>query len=541
MSITLPIGWSAMEMPKPGFLVLIAVLLAGALVSTACSGADDDIDPPAAATTAAAPTSLADEDAPVDAPASTTSTEAPAPDEETTPEVSPDAEPAVVANSFDGLGDSFYPFLGNGGYDVLHYDIALDVEPAERAIDAVTTITARSTEHLVAYSLDLHGLDVASVTVDGVDAAFHRYGHELAVELPAPLPPDAEFTTVVSYSGSPSAVDDPGVRVVALGWHWADTASYTASEPLGSMTWFPSNNHPTDKATFEIRVTVPEGLTAASNGVLADEATAAGRTTATWVMDDPMATYLASVYIGEFERIDHGRAGGDGPLWRDYLPVGAPAEVAEALAITPDVIDYFEDLFGTYPYDAYGTIVMPFPIGFALENQTLSLHGIDTLGPDFVVHEILHQWLGNSNTLDDWSETWLHEGFATYLTFLYLADRDALDLDATMGRVHGIVAAEEAAPLMGLELGEMFKLSPYYRGALAVYALHRHTGDDLFEEILRVHYERGAGSTTSTAAFLHTVWELAGSEAVAVLEPWLYDEAVPESPAPAPEVDASDA
>ena len=566
-----------MDTTKPRFLALLAVVVAGALVSAACSDADDDTDPPAA-TTAAAPTSVADEDDPVDTPASTTTssatttsttvpslppppsaTEAPAHEEtdaaddttaedapaaddkpepdDTTPEDAPaaDVEPAPVASAFDGVGDSFYPFLGNGGYDVLHYDITLDVEPAERAIEAVTTITARSTEPLVTYSLDLHELDVAAVTVDGVDAAFSRYGHELAVELPDPLPAGAEFTTVVRYSGSPGAIDDPGVPFLALGWHWSDTASFTASEPLGSMTWFPSNNHPSDKATFEIRITVPEGLTAASNGVLTDETTEEGRTTATWVMDDPMATYLASVYIGEFERLDHGPADPDGPLLRDYVPVGAEPEVAEALSITPDVIDYFEDLFGPYPFDAYGTIVMPFEIGFALENQTLSLHGIDTLGPSFVIHEIMHQWLGNSNTLDDWSETWMHEGFAIYLTFLYQAERGDRDLDDTMARVYDFVAAEEAAPLMALELGEMFGLSPYYRGALALYALHRHTGDDLFKDILRVHYERGAGATTSTAAFLSTVWEWAGSEAVEVLEPWLYDETMPASPAPPPE------
>ena len=511
-------------------MAMLAALAALPLVSGACSGTSD-YDRRADATTTIAPTTTT-----APAPSTTVPPDAGS-EEEASEQPAPAAEPAATAGSFDGAGDSFYPFLGNGGYDVLHYDIALVVEPAEQAVEAVTTITARSAEHLAAFSLDLHGLDVASVTVDGDRAEFSRYGHELSVTLPAPLPPGAEFTTVVDYSGSPGTINDPGVPFLALGWHWTDTASFTASEPLGSMTWFPSNNHPTDKATFEIRVTVPEGLTAASNGVLADEATEAGMTTFTWNMDDPMATYLASVYIGEFERWEHGSDDPDGPLLRDYVAVGyrtagAGPDVQDALSVTPDVIGYFEELLGPYPFDAYGTIVMPFEIGFALENQTLSLHGIDTLDPMFIIHEVVHHWLGNSATLDDWSETWLHEGFAAYLTFMYQADRDGLDLDATMAWVHEAVADGKASPLMALEHGEMFGLSPYYRGALALHALRLHLGDAPFRETLRAHYEQGAGATTSTAAFLYTAWSVGGDEAVAVLKPWLYDEALPPPPEP---------
>ena len=115
------------------------------------------------------------------------------------------------------------------------------------------------------------------------------------------------------------------------------------------MSWFPSNNHPTDKATFEIRITVPEPLTAAANGILVDETSSDGNTTTTWRMDDPMATYLAAVYIGDFERVETNEPGS--PLIRDYVPRGAP-EIAEALSITPEVISYYEDLLGPYPFDA---------------------------------------------------------------------------------------------------------------------------------------------------------------------------------------------
>ena len=215
-------------------------------------------------------------------------------------------EPAGAAA---GVGDSLYPQLGNAGYDVLHYSIELDVDPAANTISSLTTITALATEDLAAFNLDLSGLEVHDVTVDGEAAAFSRSGTELTVRPSRAPAVGEEFSVSVGYSGSPEPIDDPGVPFSALGWHWRDGVIYTLSEPSGAMTWFPSNNHPSDKATFELRITVPESTTAAATGLLIDESTAGGRTTTTWRMDDPMATYLAAVYVGDFERIEGGRLG----------------------------------------------------------------------------------------------------------------------------------------------------------------------------------------------------------------------------------------
>ena len=286
----------------------------------------------------------------------------------------------------EGLDDSFYPNLGNGGYDVLHYDIDLDIDPEANTIQALTTITSRATQDLSAFNLDLSGLTVTEVQINGSRAEFSRSNTELIIEPTSSLASGSEFSTSVSYSGSPEPVVDPGVPFAALGWHHTEGAIYTVNQPSGSMSWFPSNNHPTDKATFEIRITVPTPFTAASNGILVEESSVDGYTTTTWRMDDPMATYLAAVYVGDFERVETNQAGG--PLIRDYVPRGSPAEIAEALSITPQVISYFEDLLGPYPFDAYGTIVLPFTLGFALENQTLSVHGRDTIDPMIIAHEV---------------------------------------------------------------------------------------------------------------------------------------------------------
>ena len=505
------------------------------MLAAACGGTAVEEAPDAAPATFAAVTTTTQGSAPdTTEPATTTPTTTAAP-EDPEPDTAPAAEdlPAPTTTrpptEAEGLGDSFYPFLGNGGYDVLHYDIDLDVDTEANAISAVTSITARATEDLEIFNLDLLGLEVHSVTVDGAAADFSRSGQELSIQPAHSLTANSQFTVDVVYSGSPETHDDPGVPFFEVGWQQQEGVIYTVSEPSGAMTWFPSNNHPSDKATFEIEITVPESLVGAATGLLATETTANGQTTSVWRMDDPMATYLAAVYIGDFERIDHGPLYDGGPLLRDYVPSDSPPEVADALAVTADVLTFLEELLGPYPFDAYGTIVMPFPLGFALENQTLSVHGNDTLISWIIAHEAAHQWLGNSVVPDDWSEIWMNEGFATYLHLMFQSEEAGTDFNDDMTNLHAQLVGAGLGPPRGIVLEDLFGPSVYYRGAATLHALRLHAGDETFFEILRTHYDRSAGGTTNTAEFLALVHEMAGPDAVDLVESWLYDEAVPDT------------
>ena len=518
-----------------------ASVLVIALVFSACSSPDDEraettlstpttaetttetatsVAAPATSTAAPAPTTTA---APVTEPATTSTTAAPTISEEQALER---AAPPPGA----GAGDSFYPWLGNSGYDVTHYDLVLDVDPDANTIDGITTVHAVSTSELETIYLDLSGLEVSAVQVDGVAAGYSRERTELIVQPLAPIPAGFSFTVEVAYSGIPERIDDPGVPFIKLGWFNRDGVIYTANEPSGSMSWFPSNNHPTDKATYTIAVTVPEHLTAASNGLLVSETVAGGRRTATWHTDDPMATYLAAVYIGEFER--HEQETRDGLLIRDYIPSSLTAEhrqaTLEALSVTPGAIEFFEELLGPYPFDAYGTLVLPFSIGFAMENQTLSLHGNQTLIPLIIAHELAHAWFGNSVSPGDWSDIWLNEGFAHYLAFLYLADHESYDIEALMANELQAARGANAAPPGSVSVEQLFDFpSVYQRSTLTLHALHRHLGDELFFEIVRRHYRQSAGGSATTPEFMAIVAQLGGPEAVALLASWLYSPEMP--------------
>jgi len=512
----------------------IAALLL--LVGSAC-GSIGSPEPQEAATTTAVPTPATP--APTTRVASPTtaatrpSTTTPAGSETTGTGPAATTEPPLPPETVGtaGLGDSFYPLLGNGGYDVLHYEIELDVDPAANTIDATTTLSAVATQDLSSFNLDLSGLDVAAVHVDGVTALFSREGTELTVRPATQIQEGESFSAMVSYSGTPEPINDPGVPFTAVGWQWVDGVIFTVNEPSGSMSWFPGNNHPTDKATFTFHLTVPAGATAAATGVLVREVTGEGATTVTWQMDDPMTTYLAAVYVGDFERRESVHS--DGLVIRDYVPPDIDPTLAEALTVAPDAIRFYESIFGPYPFDAYGTLVLPFPTGYALENQTLSVHGLDSLDAYVIAHEVMHQWIGNSVTVADWSDIWMLEGFAFYLPWMYLAEAQGLDIDTAMAEFYEAMRGMNAPPPKGIELHQLFDFAAVYgRGGLTLHALRVHVGDPSFLEIMRTHYERSAGGAADTESFLGIVEELAGGSAVELTRSWLFDTDFPAAPPP---------
>lgn len=198
-----------------------------------------------------------------------------------------------------GIGDPYFPTEGNGGYDVRHYDIALHYRPATDRLRARTTITARATQALSSFNLDFHGLTVRSVRVDGRRAHFSRSGDELTVTPTRALRDHRRFRVVVRYDGVPQAIDDPSLGL--NGWINTDDGAVVAGQPYSAATWFPVNDHPLDKATYSFSATVPRGLQAVANGRLVSTRHHRGSTTWRWEARDPMASYLATVDIGEFD------------------------------------------------------------------------------------------------------------------------------------------------------------------------------------------------------------------------------------------------
>ncbi|MEU6081081.1 hypothetical protein [Streptomyces sp. NPDC047108] len=201
---------------------------------------------------------------------------------------------ASAGRGGSGVGDPYYPQDGNSGYNVSHYDVRLSYDPSRPDhLSGDTTVTAKATEKLDRFNLDLKGFKVASVTVDGRRAKkVAREGeHELVITPAQAVAKGAKFTTRVTYAGEP---DNEG-------WHTLKNGgAFALGEPHSATSWFPADDHPSDKATFQLTATVPDGWTVMGNGLRGRTTTEGGKKTFRWHEDKPLATYLATVAIDKF-------------------------------------------------------------------------------------------------------------------------------------------------------------------------------------------------------------------------------------------------
>ncbi|MBC7273113.1 MAG: M1 family metallopeptidase [Streptomyces sp.] len=439
----------------------------------------------------------------------------------------------------DGLGDPYFPRAGNGGYDVTHYALTLAYTPADRHLAGTATLTARATQDLSALNLDLAGLDVESVTVDRHAARWNRAGHELTVRPRDDLDEGAVFRLTVRYQGTPVTLTDPDGS--EEGWLPTEDGALALGQPTGSMAWFPGNHHPADKASYDITVTVPRGLTAVSNGELTREPTTRGdRTTYTWRATEPMSSHAATVAIG---RYDIGRtvAGGGLPVYTAVDPDQADAS-RDVLSRIPDVLAWAERNFGPYPFSSAGAIIeRPDDTGYALETQN---RPVFPGAPDtaLLVHELAHQWYGNSVTPRTWRDMWLSEGFATYAEWLWREDHGGETAQRTFDALHTAGSASSGTGTDDAE--DLWSFPPadppdaahisgrpvYDRAAMTLHRIRQALGDDTaFRALLRDWAAAHRYGNADTHDF--TTWverRYPATDFAPIWRDWLYGDGRPD-------------
>ncbi|MGW0965047.1 M1 family metallopeptidase [Streptomyces sp. NPDC002516] len=432
----------------------------------------------------------------------------------------PPAEAAEPGAS--SAGDALFPTLGNRGYDVAHYALRLDYVPETNALVGTAVITARAKQHLSRFSLDLMGLKVRDARVDGAKAKVRRARNKLILTPADPLRRGKVFTTTVRYSGVPKMITDTDGGVE--GWIETDDGAVALGEPTGSMAWFPGNHHPSDKALYDITVTVPNGYTAVANGEPAALQHQGGHTTSRWHMGEPMASYLASVAVGSFDIFTTTTHGLPVYIAIDPDEVEDSPDMAE---LVPEIIDWAGSRFGRYPFSSTGAIIDHLPdIQYALETQGKPYF---EEAPDttLVVHELAHQWFGNSVTPNSWQDMWLNEGFATYAEWLWQEDQGDTTADeifdafykGTHPESKGIWDFPPAQPPSADRVSE----PPVYgRGAMTLHRLRKTVGDKTFFTILRTWSARHQYGNASTGQFIELCEKESGTDLTELFEAWLY-------------------
>ncbi|WP_217146385.1 M1 family metallopeptidase [Streptomyces sp. AC627_RSS907] len=434
-----------------------------------------------------------------------------------------------------GVRDPYFPKAGNGGYDIGHYGLVLAYDPDTGHLSGTATITARATQDLSAFNLDLKGLEVEKVTVEGRAARFNRAGQELTVRPSDELDDGETFRVAVRYSGDPVTVTDPDGS--EEGWLPTEDGAVGLGEPTGSMAWFPGSHHPSDKAAYDLEVTVPEGLGVVSNGELTGEVTRGGRTTFTWHVAEPMASYVATVAVGEW-KTERSTTDDGLPVYTAVDPEQAEAS-RKVLGRIPEIMEWAQENFGPYPFSSTGAIVDRVQdAAYALETQNRPYFP-GAPGSLLLVHELAHQWYGNSVSPRTWRDMWLNEGFATYAEWLWEEDEggdtaqetfDAL-YDGTYYSDEDESAAVWAFPPADPPDAAHISESPVYqRGAMVLHKIRQTVGDDAFWSLLRgwaAAHRHGNADTEDFEAYVEK--SAPDEDFTEVWEDWLHGDGRPES------------
>ncbi|MER6122073.1 M1 family metallopeptidase [Streptomyces sp. NPDC001795] len=452
-----------------------------------------------------------------------------------------DAPGRTATPGAETVGDPVFPALGNGGYRVTAYDLDLSYDSGTRRVDATVRLTVETLQDLSRLSLDCLGLDVRSVCVDGRSATFELVDEKLRIT-PCRTLRDGRCVVIDVEYGA-----DPAKALPHTGWVVTQDGFATAGQPDSAHTVFPCNDHPSDKARFTFRITVPDGLVGVANGTLVGTWCRDGRTTYAYRSRFPMATELVQITVGDY--VIKNRQGPHGLRLRDVVPTARAAALEPALALTPGLLEWLEPKLGAFPFETYGLLPCnsddPNAFGFTgLETQTLTLYKPNFLLQEekkigsHMMHELVHSYFGNMVSPATWADLWLNEGHADFYGLLYRYERgwaDSLGLTTMEARMkdtysRGDQWRKASGPVAAPNAVNLFDSQRYLGGVLVLYALRQVVGEDVFNAIERTFLERHRGSSATTEDYIAVASEVSGQDQSGFLRDWLYGTTTPRMP-----------
>lgn len=419
--------------------------------------------------------------------------------------------------------DPYWPYDGNGGTNALHYDVRVAYNFAEKVLSGRTFITMRANQDLSSFSLDLL-LPTSAVKVNGRTARFSRPNHhELKVVPRSPISAGATFKVEVVYRGRPAPISYAGER----NWLADRHEVVTMNEPHMAPWWFPANDHPSDKATFDIRVNVAKTKRVLSNGIRVSRTVRGDRATTHWRMTDPMTTYLAFFAAGDFV-VETGRTSSGIRFYNavsSRLPSYERNRAVRLLRRTAGMTEWLQSRLGDYPFASTGGVVTSLDVGFALENQTRPTYG-SWVYPDVIVHEIAHQWFGDSVSVDRWRDIWLNEGFATYAEAYYRASHGGPSIGSWLRELYSITCQAPRSDFWALDLSNpgasrIFDGAVYDRGAMVLGALRNRIGAVEMRDLLRTWVAEHRDGNASVAEFEALAESETGQDLDGFFDAWL--------------------
>ncbi|MGV0331368.1 M1 family metallopeptidase [Corynebacterium macginleyi] len=426
------------------------------------------------------------------------------------------------------------PYTGvdfNLGFKVTHYRLDLNYRVEPNLLHGEAILSVHAVENLTSLTLDLGGAMVARrVTAKHAPRVtkFHQSSGKLRLRFTEEIAADTKFELHIRYGGSPRPIRTTWGEI---GWEETESGALVASQPNGAPSWFPCDDTLSEKALYDIIITADSPFTVISNGELVSRKASGSATQWHYRTRHPMATYLATVQVGEFSSYSLG------PNTQAWAPAFLRDRVREEFSQQQEMVDFFSSIYGPYPFPTYQVVITEDELEIPLEAQGLSIFGSNHVKGDhaferLIAHELSHQWFGNSVGLSEWKDIWLNEGFACYSEWLWGEHKGAVSARrAARSHYHVLTRKRQDIQISDPGARDMFDDRVYKRGALAVHAIHRLLGDAFFPTLssyLTQHQHSVVQSGDLLSAFRKAAPDAALFDTTVTA--WLDETALPQFP-----------